>query len=163
MKCRKPPNYSAIVSILSSLLILGALEADSVVPPAQPDGITLATGFLPDPLILAGTGGGQFTAETIVNTRQTPTGLCLGHISSDPHEEMMLANYFSNLEVSVNSKRDTTLIIEGPGGIWCNDDTYAHNPAIVGEWLPGNYRIWIGAYQLEEIPRYELLIHDLSL
>ena len=55
---------------------------------------------------------------------------------------------------------DTTLIVAGPDGVWCNDDSGSQNPAIAGEWLAGSYRIWVGNYQAGEVPRYELSITD---
>ena len=130
---------------------------------AQVDVSTLASGFIPNPTVMAGVGGGDRRAAQVVNSRQTPTGLCLGYISAEPHEEITLENSFSNLEVSVESELDTTLIISGPGGVWCNDDSKgSHNPAIVGEWLPGLYRIWVGSYQFEQTPDYQLYISDQS-
>ncbi|NER80253.1 MAG: hypothetical protein F6K42_11865, partial [Leptolyngbya sp. SIO1D8] len=123
----------------------------------------LTSGFTPDPTILEGTGGGVHRAADVVKTDRTPTGPCLGYISLTPHEEVTLENKFSHLEMWVESEFDTTLIIEGPGGVWCNDDSQGtHNPAITGEWLPGLYRVWIGAYQANDIPTYQLYISDKS-
>ena len=129
---------------------------------ANANALTLATGFTPNPTVLRGTGGGNRQAEEVVNTRHTSTGPCLGFISSNPHEEITLEDRFSNLELVVESEADTTLIIAGPGGVWCNDDSQGRNPAITGEWLPGSYRVWIGAYTASEAPAYELSISDRS-
>lgn len=127
---------------------------------AQPDRVTLSAGFSPNPTKLEGTGGGDRPAAEVVNTRNSPTGPCLGYISSTPHEEVTLSSNFSNLEMRVESDLDTTLIISGPGGVWCNDDSGSKNPAIAGAWLPGQYQIWVGAYRAEQIPDYTLYIHD---
>lgn len=75
---------------------------------------------------------------------------------------MVLETNFSNLEMRVESDLDTTLVISGPGGVWCNDDSGSKNPAIAGAWLPGTYRIWVGAYRAEQVPDYRLLIQDRS-
>jgi hypothetical protein len=129
---------------------------------AQLYGVTLAAGFQPNPMVLKGTGGGDRPAADVVGTERTGTGPCLGYISTHPHEEMLFESHFTNLEMRVESDLDTTLIISGPDGVWCNDDHGGPNPAIVGQWAPGNYRIWIGAYRAKEVPEYELLISDNS-
>lgn len=125
---------------------------------AQLASIRLATGFTPNPTVLAGTGGGDRPAAAVVNTRTTPTGPCLGYISTTPHETVLLDSNFANLEMRVESEVDTTLIITGPGGVWCNDDSGSPNPAIAGAWLPGEYRVWVGAYRADQTPDYDLFI-----
>lgn len=129
---------------------------------AQLEFVTLAAGFTPNPTVLAGTGGGDRPAAEVVNTERTPTGPCLGYISTHPHEEVKFENHFTNLEIRVESDLDTTLVISGPDGIWCNDDSGGPDPAIVGQWVAGKYRIWIGAYRAGDVPEYELLISDNS-
>ncbi|MEM1279606.1 MAG: hypothetical protein AAGG53_06160 [Cyanobacteria bacterium P01_H01_bin.152] len=127
---------------------------------AQPSFVTLAAGFAPNPTELVGTGGGDRPAAEVVNTANSPTGQCLGYISTAPHEEVVLETHFSNLEMRVESALDTTLVISGPGGVWCNDDNGSQNPAIVGAWLPGKYRVWVGAYRAEQIPDYILYVQE---
>ncbi|WP_204137878.1 hypothetical protein [Halomicronema sp. CCY15110] len=124
--------------------------------------LTLGTGFSPNPTTLAGTGGGDRPAAAVVNTASSPTGPCLGYISTTPHEEVVLEANFANLEMRVESALDTTLVISGPGGVWCNDDSGSKNPAIAGAWLPGTYRVWVGAYRPEQTPDYTLFIQDRS-
>ena len=129
---------------------------------ADANALSLETGFTPNPMVLRGTGGGDRQAAEVVNTQHTSTGPCLGFISSNPHEEITLENSFANLEMSVESASDTTLVISGPGGVWCNDDSHGRNPAITGEWLPGSYRVWVGSYTSSDEPTYELSISDRS-
>jgi hypothetical protein len=62
----------------------------------------------------------------------------------------------------VESEADTTLVIQGPGGVWCNDDNQGKNPAIAGDWLAGEYRVWIGSYRPSDVPNYDLYIRDRS-
>ncbi len=124
--------------------------------------LTLGANFRPNPTTVAGTGGGDRPAADVVETANSPTGPCLGYISTTPHEEVVLETNFSNLEMRVESDLDTTLVISGPGGVWCNDDSGSKNPAIAGAWLPGTYRIWVGAYRAEQVPDYRLLIQDRS-
>lgn len=127
---------------------------------AQLTGIRLAAGFTPNPTVLTGTGGGDRPAAEVVNTRTTTTGPCLGYISPTPHEGVILDSNFANLEMRVESELDTTLIVTGPGGVWCNDDSGSQNPAIAGAWLPGEYQVWVGAYQADQTPDYELFIQQ---
>jgi hypothetical protein len=127
-----------------------------------PHALTLDQGFTPNPTVLQGTGGGDHPAADVVGVRNTPTGLCLGYIDRAPHERLTLESRFDHLELRVESRLDTTLIVSGPGGVWCNDDSDGHNPAISGEWLPGDYRIWVGAYRADEEPSYRLYIEDLD-
>lgn len=129
---------------------------------AQLNFVSLAAGFTPNPTLLEGVGGGDRPAAEVVNTQRTRTGPCLGYISTAPHERVTFENPFNNLEMRVESSLDTTLIVSGPDGVWCNDDNGGKNPAIAGQWVAGDYRIWIGAYRAEEVPTYELLITDNS-
>lgn len=146
--------------VLGSLSPLGIDILRELPVSAQTDVLTLASGFTPNPTVLVGTGGGDRPAAEVVNMRNSPTGPCLGFISTQPHEEVTLDSRFSNLEIRVEADLDTTLIVAGPDGVWCNDDRGSHNPAIAGEWLAGSYRIWVGNYQAGEVPRYELSITD---
>lgn len=156
--------YHAIAGCLMGSLSIALVDGLGWRRPvsAQLNFVTLAAGFSPNPIVLEGTGGGDRPAEEVVNTRRTSTGPCLGYITTNPHEEVTLQSQFTNLEMRVESERDTTLIISGPDGVWCNDDSGSKNPAIVGQWLPGNYQIWVGAYRLEEVPDYQLYITDQS-
>ena len=161
MKFLQVPRHSVIGCLISSLLLIVLESTQPQAASAQLSAVTLAIGFTPDPTVLSGEGGGDRPAADVVNTRRTTTGPCLGYISSAPHEEVTLESEFSHLEMWVESELDTTLIIEGPGGVWCNDDSQgSQNPAISGEWLPGLYRVWIGAYRADEIPAYQLHISD---
>lgn len=157
----KPMRISyrlALIGVLGGTL-LGLMEGLSGrLAAAQVNVLTLAVGFAPNPTELEGTGGGDRLAADVVNTANSPTGPCLGYISEAPHEEVVLETNFSNLEMRIESELDTTLVISGPGGVWCNDDSGSKNPAIVGAWLPGKYQVWVGAYRAEQVPDYTLYI-----
>lgn len=144
----------------ASLVLLAGLPSRPAA--AQFNFVTLAVGFSPNPTVLRGTGGGDRPAEEIVQTSRSLTGPCLGYISATPHEEVTLESRFAKLEMRVESDLDTTLIIEGPDGVWCNDDSGSQNPAISGAWVPGSYRVWIGAYQPQQMPEYDFYITDNS-
>ena len=143
-----------------SIVLMNGLRQQPV--SAQLTFVNLASGFTPNPMILEGVGGGDRPAAEVVNTQRTRTGPCLGYISTAPHEEITFETPFAKLEMRVESDLDTTLIISGPDGVWCNDDNGGKNPAIAGQWVAGNYQIWVGAYRAEDVPEYELLITDNS-
>ena len=129
-------------------------------PSAMAQSLTLGTGFSPNPATLEGTGGGDRSAADVVDTANSPTGPCLGYLSTTPHAEVVLETNFSNLEMRVESDLDTTLVVSGPGGVWCNDDSGSKNPAIAGAWLPGTYQVWVGAYRAAQTPDYTLFIQN---
>lgn len=143
---------------LGLLAAIAALTGTAIANESQ--SLSLGSGFSPNPTILRGQGGGPHSAVSIVGVSTTPTGPCLGYISREPHQRITLEDRFPNLEIRVASAQDTTLVISGPGGTWCNDDTYGYDPAIGGEWLPGNYRIWVGAYRAQDTPSYRLYIEE---
>lgn len=162
MRFNQIVNYPLLFGVISSALLILIDSMGRHPAAAQLDFTTLATGFSPNPTVLQGTGGGDRPAEEVVKIRNTSTGPCLGYISTNPHEEITLQDNFSRLELRIESESDTTLIVQGPGGTWCNDDSGSKNPAILGEWLSGDYRIWVGAYQADTLPNYELYISDQS-
>lgn len=146
-------------SLLAGLVGLGCLSVASAAI-AQSAHLSLASGFKPNPTVLNGQGGGSRPAAEVVGVERTSTGPCLGYIRDRADEQVTLENDFDDLSIWVESRHDTTLIIKGPGGVWCNDDSRDHNPEISGEWLTGDYQIWVGAYQSGNTPEYWLYIRD---
>lgn len=118
------------------------------------ENITLSPGFRPDPESLRGISGGEVAARTISERIDTSTGPCVGFVDRQPDHILTLTESFDYLSVEVESPEDTTLVISGPGGTWCNDDLQGKNPAIIGQWLAGNYRIWVGSYQRQKFHPY---------
>jgi hypothetical protein len=158
---KHPVNARLMMAPLSLLtLAVGAIAAI-----AQPTGwlpeIWLQRGFAPNPLTIDGHTTGTLSARRVFDQQTTPTGPCLGYISNTPDHILTLDTFFDNLSVTVESERDTTLIVQGPGGIWCNDDSDSSNPRIAGQWLPGSYQIWVGAYHASKQSPYTLRIRDL--
>lgn len=122
--------------------------------------ITLGNQVNPDPLILKGISGGKFRATELVNTEGTTTGFCNGFVERNPNHVLVLRNFFDFLKIEVASSTDTTIVVEGPGGVWCNDDFNDTNPALEGQWQPGRYKIWIGSYQANISNTYQIKITD---
>ena len=120
--------------------------------------VTIQHPFSPDPLTVRGMSGGSIPGSQIAGTETTPTGPCKGFMDEKPDHTLELVSKFEYLKLVVNSPADTTMIIKGPGGTWCNDDFDGKNPGVVGEWLPGTYQIWIGSYKENDSLPYTLKI-----
>ncbi len=122
--------------------------------------ITLGDRVEPNPLAVVGQAGGDATPVEIVATENTATGSCNGFISEQPNHILVLDSFFEFLKLEVSSPSDTTMIVQGPGGVWCNDDSNDANPVIGGQWQPGKYNIWVGSYQENTKDNYQLSISD---
>jgi hypothetical protein len=93
-----------------------------------------------------GISGGSNLSSELAGRTETVTGACAGFIDEQPDHTMQLTQAFNFLSLQVQSNADTTLVVRGPGGTWCNDDYTDKNPGIAGQWLSGTYQIWIGSY-----------------
>ena len=157
-------GISLILAAIASLFV-GILPARAQ---AERNGsvfedVTLDGGFKPDPTILRGISGGEMEALEIVQIEETSLGPCTGYIAEEPDHIMTLEVYFNYLRLTVDSEDDTTLIVRGPSGVWCNDDERDMNPAIAGQWLSGSYEIWVGSYQEDGYFPYSLSISGVPL
>jgi hypothetical protein len=148
-------SFCSIASLLGFGVLLG-----SFVLPAQAQSLKLSPGFTPQPTTLSGTGGGSTPVSSVIGRTDSPTGDCTGFANTQPNHTIVLTAPFSWLALRVRSADDTALMIQGPGGIWCNDDLDGKNPGIVGEWLPGTYRIWITSYDRGQSPPYTLQLSE---
>ncbi|MCW6037577.1 hypothetical protein K4A83_15020 [Spirulina subsalsa FACHB-351] len=109
-------------------------------------------------VVMRGISGGELPARSVSNRPETPTGPCVGFVDQQPDHIVTLTDYFDFLNIRVKSSGDTTLVIQGPGGVWCNDDAFEDDPAIAGEWLAGTYQIWVGSYERNEFHPYIMRI-----
>ncbi|TAE54074.1 MAG: hypothetical protein EAZ76_16235 [Nostocales cyanobacterium] len=122
--------------------------------------ITIDNKFKPDPLVIRGMSGSSVPASQVNGGNKTQTGTCSGFVDKDPNHNLKLLNKFDYLKIQVESPADTTIMIKGPGGTWCNDDLDGKNPGIVGEWLKGSYKIWVGSYEKGKSLPYTLKITE---
>jgi hypothetical protein len=104
-------------------------------------GVSLTTGFMPDPQMRNGMSGGPVDAMSLNSS-------CRGYIDMRPDHTLYLNTPFNFLRVYVNSAQDTTLVIRGPRGeMYCADDTFGLNPAIDLQGAsPGQYQVFVGSY-----------------
>lgn len=120
--------------------------------------VTLSPDFAPDPMTIRGLSGGFVIAQETTGRQETATGPCIGFIDEKPDHKLVLNTFFEYLSIQIKSSEDTTLIVRGPGGTWCNDDYEGKNPGMVGQWLSGNYDIWVGSYQRHKYSPYIIRI-----
>jgi len=101
---------------------------------------TLAPGFAPSPTELTGVAGGTYD----FGMRQAG---CVGFGSETPQHTIALSDSFAFLRISAFSDGDTTMMVVGPQGVLCNDDTHGLNPEVSGSsFVAGTYEIYIGMY-----------------
>jgi len=74
-----------------------------------------------------------------------------------------LTSFFNYLAIEVQSPEDTTIVIKGPGGSWCNDEYQGKNPGLAGQWQPGTYGIWVGSYDKSKFHPYIIKISEVNL
>lgn len=127
------------------------------------ENVTLGANFSPDPLVIRGISGGSVEAKTVAERTETPTGPCVGFVDQPPDHTIVLNSFFNYLSLQVESPEDTTLVISGPGGTWCNDDLKGKNPGIAGQWLAGTYRVWVGSYEADKFIPYVIRISQVNL
>jgi hypothetical protein len=108
----------------------------------------------PESVIIRGISGGDIAMRTVTEQDSTQTGTCAGFIDREPDHVVVLRDFFDFLSLEVASPDDTTLLIRGPGGLWCNDDYAGRNPAISGAWLAGQYEVWVGSYRKDRYHPY---------
>ncbi|NEP45647.1 MAG: hypothetical protein F6K35_43135 [Okeania sp. SIO2H7] len=108
--------------------------------------------------IVRGLSGGPVSATEQAGRETTTTGPCVGFVDREPDHTLELTGFFQSLTLEVKSSENTTLVVRGPGGSWCNDDFDGKNPGITGQWLSGIYEIWVGSYQRNKYYPYAIEI-----
>jgi hypothetical protein len=98
---------------------------------------TLGAGFTPDPQRGAGHSGGSAEASRF-------GAHCVGMIDTTA-DHMLTVTSRVNLRLYVNSGSDSTLVIAGPQGALCDDDSHGNLDAEINAWFaPGTYEIYVG-------------------
>lgn len=132
-------------------------QAQQARPPMF-ENVTIGPKFSPDPLTVRGISGGSVPGKNIAGRAETANGPCVGFVDEKPDHTLVLTDFFNYLSLKVQSPNDTTIIVRGPGGTWCNDDSQGKNPGIAGEWLAGNYNVWVGSFDKTNYHPYLLRI-----
>jgi hypothetical protein len=155
------PHHLRVFASLTAAVVLGLVSLPKAT--AQTSNIIRSNTIFEDVRVtpasrsttVRGISGGDNSATQLMGRSQTATGPCLGFVDEQPDHRMELTNNLRSLSLQVQSTADTTLVIRGPGGIWCNDNYgLDFNPGIAGEWLPGVYEIWVGSHRVNRYYPY---------
>lgn len=139
-------------------ILLGAAVGFSNSPALAQNVVTIKQDIVAQPIVLTGNTIGELKAKEVSQTTSTPTGYCDGYIDSQPNHLLQIESFFDSLRLEVNSPADTTVLIEGNNGVWCNDDSGSANPMIEGQWQQGLYKVWVGSYQPNANENYQIKI-----
>lgn len=134
----------------------GATVLDPTSASAVFASMTVPGGLGTDPVWLDGQAGGPVDVRYLGNS---PAGPCVGHATGAPSHMLTLNDDVSGLVAAVESAGDTTMVINGPNGWWCNDDAIGVNPAVSGYWPAGVYRVWVGTYAADTAAPYRLSLY----
>lgn len=158
----KQAIYQAVQITITVTVGLGGLPIAHAqqVPPPLFENVTIAPNFSPNPLTVKGISGGSVSGEKVAGRSETVNGPCVGFVDDKPAHTLVLTSFFNDLSLQVQSPQDTTIIVRGPGGSWCNDDSEGKNAGIAGQWLAGTYSIWVGSYGQAKYHPYLLRITE---
>ena len=120
--------------------------------------ITINRNTVEQPLTITGTSSGGIKLAEIAKTENTATGYCDGYVDAQPNHLLQIESSFDSLRLEVNSSADTTVLVKGNSGVWCNDDAGSANPIIEGQWQQGLYKVWIGSHQPNTSNNYQIKI-----
>lgn len=155
-------RLAGLAGSIGAIALAGCLSASSaiaqVLVPADSESATLSE----QGVQFAGTTGGDYSLIRL-SGRDRRRRLCLGYGNEKPDHVLILAEEMNRLSVSVMSEGDTTLLVEGPRGIDCNDNyrRTSRDAAIEdGTWPAGTYRIWVGAFERGDRIDYKLLVAE---
>jgi hypothetical protein len=108
---------------------------------AAAEPVTVTTGTQ----TLNGNAGGAVHAATM-------DPRCTGQVGDTPNHVLVLPSAMPQLTLSVEAGPDATLVVLGPGGTLCDDDTNGLNPALSGPFAAGTYSVFVGSYQGPSFP-----------
>ena len=87
---------------------------------------------------LSGRSGGMNSADTM-------DASCRGYITEEPSFIVDVTDA-TTVSLSIMSEGDTTLVVSGPEGVFCNDDFVGLNPGLEQYLSAGRYGVWVGSY-----------------
>jgi hypothetical protein len=151
------------LGIITSVFINTLTQAQPAQAQTIFENVTVKPKFSPAPLIIRGISGGSVPASQVAGRKETPNGPCVGFVDEAPDHTITLTAFFNYLSMVVESPQDTTLVVSGPGGTWCNDDFQGKNPGIAGQWQPGIYKVWIGSYDKNNFHPYVIKMTEAQL
>ena len=142
------------IALVSTIALLPA--SAQVLVPSSSESVTLTE----EGIQFEGTTAGEYGLMRLAG-RDRRRRLCLGYGSEQPSHILVLTEDTNQLSMSVTSDGDTTLLVEGPKGIDCNDNYRRDSRDAAlrdGNWPAGTYRIWVGAFEQGDRLNYKLLV-----
>ncbi|WP_300532358.1 hypothetical protein [Maricaulis sp.] len=122
--------------------------------------LSLSAGFAEDPQRLAVQAGGD------VDAGRTTSEFCWGRVSQAPDVWIdYQADEAFDLYLSMEADEDTTLVVQGPDGVWsCDDDTAGDfNPGVrIRDPQSGRYAVWAGRYSPGPLTDATLFVSELG-
>jgi hypothetical protein len=104
------------------------------------------------PMTLSGTSGGPRQARSMGSQ-------CRGTIAARPDHVFRVSSPMTVHFEVLNASGDTTMVIVGPSGTFCDDDSgNGFNPRIIQHLMPGRYRVFIGSYSAGNLYPYTLRV-----
>lgn len=163
----QPGSYSVWVGVYRldevngsvgySLTVSDPLAAVTSSAPEGPAPTATSEGTYGGLRIAADTGAAQIQGRaggTRAANELSPQ--CAGHIAMEPDHVFEL-EATTALKLRVRSQRDTTLLLQGPGGeVLCNDDFDGLNPGMDAELAQGTWSVYVGTYSPSSYPEYTL-------
>lgn len=153
-------TFLTALATVSLALSAGSGAAQDFRKPPAYGTVALRSGFTPDPHRQTLQSGGPIDAERL-------GGECRGFVADAPDYRLNWTAGSGNLPlvISVTSRADTTLVVNGPDGRWhCNDDggNSGLNPSVVFRApASGQYDIWVGTYGGARLEPASLSISEL--
>jgi S1-C subfamily serine protease len=144
-----------LVAAVALLATPATPQALDVAAPPSYGTVQLSAGFIPDPHIVALTAGGPDRVPT-------HGAECVGFVNAAaPDLDLHYQAGDYRLFIHVDSRADTTLVINAPDGSWhCSDDALGLDPLVdFATPLAGLYSIWVGAFD-RELPEALLYISE---
>jgi hypothetical protein len=152
-------SFALAASVLLSAAVPASASAQDFNATPNYGTIDLTTGFTPDPNVVSVQSGGTLDASRISSN-------CAGFITAAPDVRLVYSAGSLPLIISVASRSDTTLIVNGPDGRWyCDDDGGVNgmNPAVrFSHPASGRYEIWVGTYGRAALQDARLNISELT-
>jgi hypothetical protein len=134
------------LAISIGILGSGCLTLVALAQSANFEPLTL-TAAKPTGMVMGSTGGST-SLPAIVSNSDRNNNKCLGFGDPTPDHLLVLKQPLPKLRLRVDSNGgDTTLVVVGPDGIRCGDDTGSNKDASLTDvnWSPGTYRVWVGS------------------
>lgn len=136
-------KITVAAAVAAALVAGGALACPNYDARPAFGTIQLQAGFLPDPYRRNITAGGGYDLARCFDVDGWG-----GSVASAPDFRLVWSGSSAQLTLAVEAVKDTVLLVNDPNGQWFfQDDVYGVNPVITfSNPIPGQYDVWIGAY-----------------